>query len=238
MDTVDITILQNAPNLTEKFDLIIEPLAPLSMVEEFPGSFYKSLKVPNKKMICGLFENILGWHIDWLDRKSIIKEMGRLRKKQKVNFINRQRGSTYIPLLMEYFEVENEELIDFRKVIFYNDLWSRLYRRSDAVNHANGTENIDYTIIPMKRLLKRDSKNPKKVDKTALADFFKQYLYKYPMYYTIPTYREYLQIDGIYRIPMLIDKQLANLLNEKLKNVNIGYLGNSEGWINVKLEHK
>lgn len=189
-------------------------------------------------MICGLFENILGWHIDWLDRKSIIIEMGKLRKKQKINFFNQQRGSTYIPLLMEYFEVENEELFDFLKVIFYNDLWSRLYRRSDAVNHANGTENIDYTIIPMKRLLKRESKNPKKVDNTALADFFKQNLSKYPMYYTIPTNREYLQIDGIYRIPLLIDKRLANLLNEKLENVNIGYLGNSEGWINVKLEQK
>ena len=90
----------------------------------------------------------------------------------------------------------------------------------------------------MKRLIKRESKNPKKVDNTALADFFKQNLSKYPMYYTIPTNREYLQIDGIYRIPLLIDKRLANLLNEKLENVNIGYLGNSEGWINVKLEQK
>lgn len=238
METVDITILQNVPNLTEKYDLIIEPLAPLSMVDEFPGSFYKSQKAPNKKMICGLFENILGWHIDWLDRKFIIKEMRKLRKKQKVNFFNQQKRSTYVPLLMEFFEMENEGTIDFQKVIFYNDLWSRLYRRSDAVNHANGTENIDYTIIPMKRLLKRDSKNSKKVDNTALTDFFKQFLSQYPMYYTIPTYRECLQINGIYRIPLLMDKQLANLLNEKLKNVNIGYLGNSEGWINIKLEHK
>ena len=238
MENIDISILKEIPSLSERYELIIEPLAPLSMVEEFPGSFYKSLKIPSKKMICGLFENILGWHIDWLDRKSIIIEMEKLRKKQKINFLNQQKGSTYIPLLMEYFEVENEELFDFRKVIFYDDLWSRLYRRSDAVNHAKGTENIDYTIIPMKRLLKRESKNPKKVDNTALDDFFKQNLSKYPMYYTIPTNREYLQIDGIYRIPLLIDKRLANLLNEKLENVNIGYLGNSEGWINVKLERK
>lgn len=238
MENIDITILREIPNLTEKCDLIIEPLAPLSMVEEFPGSFYKSLKIPSKKMICGLFENILGWHIDWQDRKSIVKEIGKLRKRQQTNFSNQQKGSTYIPLLMEYFEIRDEKLSNFQNIIFYNDLWSRLYRRSDAVNHANGTENIDYTIIPIKRSLKRDNKNPKKIDNTALTDFFKSHLSEYPMYYTIPTYREYLQTDGIYRISLLMDKRLVKLLEEKLNNINIGYLGNSEGWINVKLEQK
>jgi CRISPR-associated protein Cas5 len=47
---IDITILKEPPKITEKVILEIEPLAPLSMVSDLPGSFYKALKSPNKKM--------------------------------------------------------------------------------------------------------------------------------------------------------------------------------------------
>ena len=49
------------PELDKRVVLAVRPLAPLSMVDELPGSFYKTLKHPSKKMICGLFENMLGW---------------------------------------------------------------------------------------------------------------------------------------------------------------------------------
>lgn len=39
MENIDISILKEIPSLSERYELIIEPLAPLSMVEEFPGSF-------------------------------------------------------------------------------------------------------------------------------------------------------------------------------------------------------
>lgn len=233
MDNIDIAILKEIPNLTEKYDLIIEPLAPLSMVEEFPGSFYKSLKFPSKKMICGLFENILGWHLGLHDRKLIIDDIKKIRKKQKIKFDSMQNGSTYIPLLMEYFEIKDRSIKNFRGTVFYKDFWRRLHSRPDAVSHAKGTENIDYTIIPIKRELKNDNK---KIDDKDLEQFFKAHFSQYPLFYSTPTYREYLYINGVYCCSMMMDRILANLLTERLLKVNAGFLGNSEGWINIKLK--
>jgi CRISPR-associated protein Cas5 len=71
MKSIDLSILKKIPDLSKEAILEIQPLAPLSMVSELPGSYYKTLKTPDKKMICGMFENILGWHIDLADRKLI-----------------------------------------------------------------------------------------------------------------------------------------------------------------------
>lgn len=76
--------------------LEIKPLAPLSMATDIPGSYYKTLKSPDKKMLCGLIENILGWHIDLSDRKKVIKELKSVREKQKKGYRNFAVGSTYI----------------------------------------------------------------------------------------------------------------------------------------------
>jgi CRISPR-associated protein Cas5 len=75
MTKIDLSILKSVPQLSVNAELRIEPLAPLSMVSELPGSFYKAMSRPDKKIICGLIENILGWHIDWRDRKCISKEI-------------------------------------------------------------------------------------------------------------------------------------------------------------------
>ena len=69
---LDISILTKKPELTKEAIFEIEPLAPLSMVGELPGSYYMTMKSPSKKMLSGLFENILEWHIDLSDRKKII----------------------------------------------------------------------------------------------------------------------------------------------------------------------
>lgn len=72
------------PELDKRVVLAVRPLAPLSMVDELPGSFYKTLKHPSKKMICGLFENMLGWHFDKKMRLEIFKDMVKVRKKLNV----------------------------------------------------------------------------------------------------------------------------------------------------------
>lgn len=233
--TIDISILREKPELSKKIILEIEPLAPLSMVSDMPGSFYKTLNVPNKKMICGLIENVLGWHIDWRDRKVIQQDVKELRETQNVAYSNETKGSTYIPLLMEYFDVVDEPQIDFSLVCFFDDLWSRCYRRSDEVVHPKGTDNIDYRYIPQKWELKRDEKNQEKVDDKALKEFFKEKNDFFPMYYTKPTVREYIHLHGRYIIPMLMDEKLFTMLYDILDTNNIGYLGNNEGWVNLKL---
>ena len=104
---IDLSILKKLPELQTQAVLVIRPLAPLSMVSELPGSFYKTLKYPSKKMLCGLFENMLGWHFDNSLRLEIFKDMVKARKKQKIDLKKEQfiQGSTYLPLLMDYFDI-------------------------------------------------------------------------------------------------------------------------------------
>ena len=232
---INLAVLQKIPHKIVKTKLVVEPLAPLSMVSEMPGSFYKTLNVPSKKMICGLIENVLGWHIDWKDRRAIQKDIEKLRKKQKVTHSSNTKGSTYIPLLMEYFDVIDQPTIDFSEVCFFNDLWKRCYRRADAVVHPNGTENMDYRYISNKWKLKRDEKNRDKIDNHALEVFFKENIDFFSMYYATPTVREYIHLHGRYIIPMLMDERLFVMLYDILDTNNIGYLGNNEGWVNLKL---
>lgn len=235
MGKIDLSILQTVPQLSTNAELIIEPLAPLSMVAEMPGSYYKALRYPNKKILCGLLENILGWHFDLADRKMLHNEIKKTRKKQKIEYDNHSKGSTYLPLLMEYFDIIGEPQVEFSEICFFDDLWHKAHRRSDAVVHPNGTMNIDYELIPAKRKLKRDDKVPGKVDNKELESFFKENIDKYPLYYSSPTTREYIYLNGKYRIRLSMDKDLYRMIENELQISNIGYLGNSEGWINLKI---
>ncbi len=240
---IEISILKKIPDLNTSVILEIEPLAPLSMVSELPGSYYKTLKSPDKKMLCGLFENLLGWHIDLADRKVIVKELIALRKKQvkeapMIEFVDKTKGSTYCPLLMDYFEV-NDVLPIFSKAVFYDDLWSKAFRRSDATGnqptHAKGTINIDYALIPIKRELPRDSKNDKQIDNSALGRLYGENKDKFPFYYSTPTNREYISMEGKYVIQINLDIELFKLLVENISKNNICFMGNSEGWVDLKL---
>jgi CRISPR-associated protein Cas5 len=238
MQNLDLSILEKIPEPNLKVILEIEPLAPLSMVSELPGSYYKTLKSPDKKMLCGLFENILGWHIDLADRKAIIKELAALRKNQakkkpQLEFVDKMKGSTYSPLLMDYFDIV---LPVIPELGFYDDLWSKAYRRADADVHAKGTFNLDYGIIPLKRKQPRDKDKPQKIDNAALFDFFKKYVDSYPLYYSTPTSREYVFANGKYEIQLAIDSCLYKMLCDRLSSENIGYLGNSEGWVDLKFK--
>lgn len=229
--TVDLSILEKKPAPTKEAILEIEPLAPLSMVSELPGSYYKTLKSPSKKMLCGLFENILEWHFDLADRKEIIKEIKKIRKKQKLEF-HETTGSTYAPLLMEYFEVNLEAI---PTLIHFDDYWSKAYRRADAVVHPKGTFNLSYEIISQKRNLPRNEKKSAQVDDKELENFFKEKKDKYPLYYSSPTKREFVSSEKQYRIKISIDDLLFQALKEKLLTFNITYLGTSEGWIDIKI---
>ena len=142
---IDLSILKKLPELKTQAVLEIRPLAPLSMVSELPGSFYKTLKYPSKKMLCGLFENMLGWHFDNSLRLEIFKDMVKVRKKQKIDLKKEQliHGSTYLPLLMDYFDIlGNISLIEFKSMFNYSDLWNRGYRRRESNIHLNGCRKI------------------------------------------------------------------------------------------------
>lgn len=228
--SVNISILKEKPSLTEKITIAIRPLAPLSMVAEMPGSFYKTLRVPNKKMLCGVFENIIGWHFSYADRKLISTEYKKLRKKEHIEIYKAETGSTYIPLLMDYFDLQGRiEIIKLKNLCFYNDLWNRSYRRDDFM-HLNGCRNIGFDIIKQFHEISKED-----VGNDAKQKWFKENIGSIPYFYTSPTDREYVSMDGYYKVSMIIDSHLLELLKSGIDDNNIGYLGNSEGWVDIRI---
>lgn len=232
MKKIDISILEKSPSLTEHIAMLIRPLAPLSMVAEIPGSFYKTLRKPNKKMLCGVIENVLGWHLSNSDRKHIFDDYKTFWKKKHKKAVPHTLGSTYIPLLMDYFDIAGNLLIkDLESVCFYKDLWNKSYRRADSFMHLNGCRNVSIDVLEEYHSVFGDEKNDNVVKQT----WFTKNLSKVPFFYTSPTDREYIYLNGVYSISLVVDPVLADMLEQRLKVYNIGYLGNSEGWIDIKV---
>lgn len=234
---LEISLLEKQPELDAKVKLEILPLAPLSMVADLPGSYYKSLKEPNKIMLTGLFENILGWHIDLADRMAILKDLKKLRKKQGIDFEFSDGGSTFLPLLGEYFSIDFKILPPY---FAYDDYWNRAYRREPSPSdtmpvHANGTIFLDHAALIEKHKLAR-AKNLEKLDNTALGKFAGENKDKYPLYYSTPTRREYIVVDGVYSYEMQMDNNLAEMLIQFIGQNNAVYLGNNESWVDVRME--
>lgn len=235
---IDLSILKKLPELQTQAVLAVRPLAPLSMVDELPGSFYKTLKYPSKKMICGLFENILGWHFDKKMRLEIFKDMIKVRKKHNVKLEKEEfvRGSTYLPLLMDYFDISGKiSLKEFKSMFNYSDLWNRGYRRFDSNKHLNGCRNIDVSLVAERyNLFSKWNDLPSKESEPMKDEWFKNNIGKIPCFYTSPTPREYIYLDAIMEIPITMDRMLAEQLLPIIKISNNYYLGNSEGWVNVE----
>lgn len=238
---IDLSILKKLPELQTQAVLTIRPLAPLSMVSELPGSFYKTMKFPSKKMLCGLFENMLGWHFDNKLRLEIFKDMAKIRKKQKIELTKKQfiQGSTYLPLLMDYFDISgNISLKEFKSMFNYSDLWNRGYRRSDSNKHLNGCRNIDVSLVAERYNLftKWNGLSGKKESESKKDEWFKNNIGKIPCFYTSPTPREYICLDAVMEIPIVMDIMLAKQLLPMIGINNNCYLVNSEGWVNVEIK--
>ena len=237
---IDLSILKKLPELQKQAVLTIRPLAPLSMVSELPGSFYKTMKYPSKKMLCGLFENMLGWHFDNKLRLEIFKDMVKARKKQKIDLKKEQfiHGSTYLPLLIDYFDISrNISLKEFKSIFNFSDLWNKGYRRSDSNKHMNGCRNIDISLVAERYNLFTNWKDlPNKESESKKDEWFKNNIGKTPCFYTSPTPREYICLDAVMEIPLMLDVNFAELLLAEAKISNICYLGNSEGWVNIKIK--
>lgn len=219
---IDLSFLLEVPNLSESVHLYIEPLVPLSMVSDFLGSYYKTSEKPSDKMLCGLFENILGWHFPRDIRKKIHDDINHYRKKKKdiYDYPYSTENYSYIPLLWEQFQVEDIEINSHNKPLLFTDYWSRKSSRLDSVDkHVKGCLNVDPHIREHMHELKEE-----------------QYKKHIPLYYNSPKDREYIDVQGGYTIHMKATERFKELLETYLPFNNLGYLGNSEGWIHMELK--
>ena len=229
----DLSIIFQKPDNDKQAMLTIEPLAPLSIVSTLPGSYYKSLNKPTKANLCGMFENVMGWHIGKKDRSKILKKMKQGYKKSfKITDFEIETSAVgYTSLLGHLFEIELSLIPAI--IARYDDVWKQqLYR--DGYAHPNGTPNLSYQLIPLKRQL--DKKENGTVTNDAITKFHKENKGDFPMYYTSPRKREYIVLEGNYQFKLSINSQLFDVLSTKIEENNIAYLGTNEGWVNLKIE--
>ncbi len=228
----DISILFEEPVLDTEVELVIEPLAPFSIVSTLPGSFYKSLDGPTNVNLCGIFENILGWHIGPKERKKILKHVKSVHKKKfktaEISVVESRVG--YQSILGHLFKeiLRVVPSIDCR----YDDLWKQQLFRS-GYSHPKGTPNLSYQLIALKNRLDKDANGV--VTNEEIDRFHKDHKSNFPMYYTAPRKREFIVVDSVYKIKALMNKGLRNALSLALEDRNISYLGVSEGWADIRL---
>ncbi len=230
---MDLAILFEKPEKSIKALLTIEPLAPMSIVSTLPGSYYKSQDKPTKYNLCGIFENALGWHIGIDERKAILKKMRQVYKKDhKINdFETTSSIVGYTSLIGHLFEIELHlaPIITSR----YDDLWKQQLKHDDS-RHLKGTPNLSWYLIKQKRALPTDDKG--KISDKEYGEFLKNNLSDFPMYYSSPTVREFITVEGLYQYKLLINASLLRALELAFQENNITYLGTNEGWIDLSIK--
>jgi len=229
----DLSILFKKPEKDKHVLLTIEPLAPLSIVSTLPGSYYKSLDKPTKANLCGMFENVMGWHIGGKDRNKILNKMKQVYKKsfKNAHFEIETSPVGYTSLLGHLFEIELPFVPSI--VARYDDYWTQQLKHDDA-RHLKGTANLSYQLIKKKRNLKVDDKG--KISDKTYTDFLKENNLGFPMYYTSPTPREFIVLEGNYQIKLSMSSHLFQSLEKSLEENNNAYLGTNEGWVNLLIK--
>jgi CRISPR-associated protein Cas5 len=229
----DLSILFQKPEKDKQVILTIEPLAPLSIVSTLPGSYYKSLNKPTKANLCGMFENVMGWHIGMTERRAIFKKMKQIYKKSfKITDFEIEISAVgYTSLLGHLFEIELPLVPTI--VARYDDYWTQQLKHDDA-RHLKGTANLSYQLIKKKRNLPTDDKG--KISDKTFTNFLKENNSNFPMYYTSPTPREFIVLEGNYQIKLSISSHLFEHLEKSIEENNIAYLGTNEGWVNLSIK--
>lgn len=225
---LDISLLFENPSKSQKAILVIEPLAPLSLVSTMPGSYYKSQSIPTKYNLCGMFENVLGWHIGNGERKAILKKMGQVYKKvYKMNEFEKFNSAVgYIPLLGHLFDIEKPPIPVLK--VRYDDLWKQQMKAGDN-RHVKGSPNLSWRVIKIKSTI--DTSDNKELD-----NLLKKYPGDFPMYYTSPTPREFIVVKEDYQYKLALSASLFSNLQKALEENNLAYLGTNEGWVNLSLK--
>jgi CRISPR-associated protein Cas5 len=227
---IDISLLFKKPELDGSVMLIIQPLAPLSMVSSLPGSYYKTERIPTKFMLSGLFENLLGWHFSKEDRAKIFKEMKKLHKKKFKQELEKEESEVgYQSLVGYYFETAPPPFVPVLQ--HYEDLWTQHLIGSDQ-RHADGAINYDWRLEKERNIIKAKIKS-KELTENDFGKFFMDNRAQFPLYYRSVPKREFVIAKGFYQFRLNINRQLLDLLQNACFNMNIGYLGTSEGWVDV-----
>lgn len=264
MNEVDLSFYTDPPKLSHTGQLELTVLAPLSMVDRQPGTYFLGRNHPTRHMVMGALENALGWHFAEDFRKSLLKSLAKKAKK-----LHRKRadykdhpwlsgkaandsGSGYFSLLQYHLDVEH---ISSPEVQSYDDLWS-MHLHDKGINYIGGSRNYDYRLEDFISHLrnKPDKKDEQlNVDDRKGYDFIKlEDVYSvrrgqvhtksirpaFPQYYVSPKKRGYVVPNESYVANIRLTESLARIFDRQLNQPAAPvYLGHSEGWVDLIWKH-
>lgn len=260
MEKLDISLLFKKPEFEKEAILMIEPLAPLSMVASMPGSFYKTLSEPSNFMIYGMIENLLGWHFPDNVRRDIFKKIEKNWKKNlKTEVVIKLSSNVgYQPIIQNHILIEHPVFLK-PHVEYYEDYWTQHLKDSDR-RHLGGSRNYSWDVEEilskarqefekannnLKLELEKDSKNEllkksitelKTLYEANQTENFKDNKDKFPKYYSSPKKREFIIVDGKYGYKIKTSNAILEFLKDAITNNQAPtHLGTNEGWVDATI---
>ena len=214
-------MLDDVLNIKPEFDckclLLLDALAPLSMVSNMPGKFYRSQPAPTDEMLYGLLENALGWHISIPERDKLLKIL-----KKNNGSLSSRSGNGFQSLLQYHLK-----LMPFfvPPVQHYVDLWSQ---HVHGPSFVGGSRDYSKEAIPMMNAvvgkkvtvndLAKAQKEPELITQfeegqTIHLNVLRPY---FPQFYISPTPREYVLPSLPYQYRIATSEALANLIGNAI----------------------
>lgn len=237
----NFSFLLEKPTFTVKKLMIIEPLAPLSMVAGLSGKYYRSQPKPTTIMLWGMLENALGWHFDKKERTEIVKKM---KSELNDDFVSSDLG--FVSLLQHHVKLEDNLTVTSRDTFHYDDLWSQQLKGASFIG---GSRNYSAEVIPLmnaingKRVTTSDGAGAKRgndlIENFEDGDLIHNNVLKpyFPQYYSSPTPREFIVHDGLYSYIVETSETIMSILESGLSDPAAPlYLGSNDGWVDVRLE--
>lgn len=235
---LDFSFLAKESDFLTRGKIIIDVLAPLSMVASLPGKYYRSQREPTPQMLYGLIENALGWHISDVERKELEKKLkkkyGRELEKSGVGFVS----------VLQFHLRFTTSLIP--PLLHYDDLWAQHLKGGSFIG---GSRNYDSRAIKImnaergKKVAINDlggsSKDSDKLHNFEENDKIHVNVVKpyFPQYYVSPTPREYVIPQGEYVFVIETTETLAKMLKSAFENPAAPlYLGSNDGWVEARWE--
>jgi CRISPR-associated protein Cas5 len=235
---LDLSFLLQTPEFTSRAVMKVEALAPLSMVTNLPGAYYRGQPEPSDEMLFGLLENALGWHIGESERAALLRKF---KAKHKIS--PSESGVGFASLLQFHLRIVNRVL---PALVHYDDYWAQHLKGASFVG---GSRNYDYRAIP---IMNAQRAGKVTLNDTAKADKSKDKIHAFndgdvihlnvvrpyfPQYYASPTPRGYVLPKGAYRFVIETARELAERIGAALDSPAAPlYLGSNDGWVEAEWE--
>jgi hypothetical protein len=137
MTNIDLSIINQEPSYNASLTFAIEPTSAVSMGAGQKGVLIASHPLPPISMICGLLENIMGWHFNMPIREQIIENNPELFSKSsfKSGFLSIIHPFIQI-FLLNGENIKNFHYLDYNKM-FTNKAGRNSFLTPNTLNNAS-----------------------------------------------------------------------------------------------------